>query len=294
MYTYISLHGSHHVAVKSTTTNTPVCACVCACSWRTHLWVLPIAYSISLNSIHLCLHNIMIQGGDDPRDALSCGPLSAKEPLIIGLFCGKCSTMIGHSMGLGHSVLITCHETQMYWILVYYTHACVHTRAQAHIMISSYVRVRSHVCVCEISRYTWIHLRLRDIHYICLCIVTSVHVYISRYSIHLCLRETHYICLCITSNTFVRVRAHVCACAYVCNLTICHADTNVLNKQWDFALRDIHYNVCVTFIYNICVIFIYNLCVTFIYNLCVTFMYSLTIFNTFVSAWHSLYLRVFV
>ena len=30
-----------------------------------------------------------IQGGEDPQDALSCRSFLAKEPLIIGLFCGK-------------------------------------------------------------------------------------------------------------------------------------------------------------------------------------------------------------
>ena len=30
-----------------------------------------------------------VQGDEDPYGALSCGFLSAKEPLIIGLFCDK-------------------------------------------------------------------------------------------------------------------------------------------------------------------------------------------------------------
>jgi len=30
-----------------------------------------------------------VQGGEDPYGALSCRDLSAKEPLIIGLFCDK-------------------------------------------------------------------------------------------------------------------------------------------------------------------------------------------------------------
>jgi len=31
----------------------------------------------------------MIQGGEDSQDALICRSFFAKEPLIIGLFCGK-------------------------------------------------------------------------------------------------------------------------------------------------------------------------------------------------------------
>jgi len=30
-----------------------------------------------------------LQGGEDPYDAVSRGSLSAKEQIIIGLFCGK-------------------------------------------------------------------------------------------------------------------------------------------------------------------------------------------------------------
>jgi len=33
--------------------------------------------------------DLNIQCGEDAYDALSCRSLAAKEPLIIGLFCGK-------------------------------------------------------------------------------------------------------------------------------------------------------------------------------------------------------------
>jgi len=32
---------------------------------------------------------ITLQGATDPSDALSCRSFLAKEPLIVGLFCGK-------------------------------------------------------------------------------------------------------------------------------------------------------------------------------------------------------------
>ena len=31
----------------------------------------------------------IVQGGEDAEDALNCRSLSAKEPLITGLFCGE-------------------------------------------------------------------------------------------------------------------------------------------------------------------------------------------------------------
>jgi len=45
-----------------------------------------------------------VQGGEDPQDALSCRSLSLKEPLIIGLYCGKWPIKIRHPMGLCNPV----------------------------------------------------------------------------------------------------------------------------------------------------------------------------------------------
>ena len=38
---------------------------------------------------YMIAHNIIIQGGEDPQDTLSCRSISAKEPLIVGLFCKR-------------------------------------------------------------------------------------------------------------------------------------------------------------------------------------------------------------
>jgi len=45
-----------------------------------------------------------MQGGEDSQDALSCRLFFAKEPLIIGLFCGKWPMKIRHLMTLRHPV----------------------------------------------------------------------------------------------------------------------------------------------------------------------------------------------
>ena len=50
--------------------------------------------------VHICIYvcidvymyihaDYRVQGGEDSKDALSCRSIFAKEPLIIGLFCGK-------------------------------------------------------------------------------------------------------------------------------------------------------------------------------------------------------------
>jgi len=44
------------------------------------------------------------QGGEDPKDALSCRSFLTREPLIIGLFCGKWPIQMRHPMGLRHPV----------------------------------------------------------------------------------------------------------------------------------------------------------------------------------------------
>jgi len=51
----------------------------------------------------------VIQGGEDPYGALRCRSFIAKEPQIIGLFCGKRPVKIRHPMGLRHPVRSITH-----------------------------------------------------------------------------------------------------------------------------------------------------------------------------------------
>jgi len=67
-----------------------VCVCICVCT--------------SIINPHK-RHDSCIQGGKDAEDAISCRSLSAKEPLIMGLFCGKRPIKIRQPMGLCHPVL---------------------------------------------------------------------------------------------------------------------------------------------------------------------------------------------
>ena len=47
---------------------------------------------------------IVVTGGTDAQDAVRCRSLSAKEPLIIELFCRKRHIKIRHPMPLHHPV----------------------------------------------------------------------------------------------------------------------------------------------------------------------------------------------
>jgi len=60
-----------------------------------YVWIWKYAYMYIHIYIYqyVCIH---IQGGEDQWDALRCRTFSAKEPLIIGLFCGNWPVKIRH------------------------------------------------------------------------------------------------------------------------------------------------------------------------------------------------------
>jgi len=96
-------------------------------------------YPTSIHYVH------SIQSGEDPQDALSCRSLSAKEPLRIGLFCGKWPVKIRHPMGLRHPVPHAWISANVHCV----GHTCVTWLIQyvTWMTHSTHVCVRSHVCV---------------------------------------------------------------------------------------------------------------------------------------------------
>ena len=75
--------------------------------------------------------------------ALSCRSFFAKEPLIIGLICGKWPIKIRHPMGLGHPVYVYTSYANMYVIRVC-TQFTYITKCSTKIMYENYV----HICIC--------------------------------------------------------------------------------------------------------------------------------------------------
>jgi len=63
--------------------------------------------------------NRVIQGGKDAEDALSWRSFSAKEPLSIGLVCGKWTIKIRQPTGFRHSVIVCARS--IHWRLY-----CIH------------------------------------------------------------------------------------------------------------------------------------------------------------------------
>jgi len=62
-----------------------VCVCVCVCVCDT----LCVSVSSLTESQKTESQRLGVQGGEDTYNALSCRSFFAKEPLIIGLLCGK-------------------------------------------------------------------------------------------------------------------------------------------------------------------------------------------------------------
>jgi len=58
------------------------------------------------NIVSSHLRQRQLQGGEDAWAALSCRSLFAKEPPVIGPFCGKRPIKIRHPVGVRHTVTI--------------------------------------------------------------------------------------------------------------------------------------------------------------------------------------------
>ena len=98
-HTYMSVPKVHtHTHICHTHTH----ICLFLRYIHTHIYVIR-------THIYVCqLGADQLQGGDDAWDALSCRSLSAKEPLIMGPFCGKRPIKIRHPRRLCHPVCSVC------------------------------------------------------------------------------------------------------------------------------------------------------------------------------------------
>ena len=85
---------------------------ICVVHYMYHnLYMLHKLYH-TLNTLALNLYrSLLLQGGEDPQDALSCRSFLAKASPIIGLFCGKWPTHTRHPMSLRHPVYLALSLT---------------------------------------------------------------------------------------------------------------------------------------------------------------------------------------
>jgi len=157
------------------------------------IFVLRLMYVTWL--IHTCNPYQIVQGGEDSWDALSCRSFFAKEPLIIGLFCGKWPMKIRHpKYTLAILILQTQHpqcislswmhtyiyiHTHISWMYIYiYTHAYIlNIRVKLHHCDMTHVYVwhgsfeSNFIHVDSIGE--WMHIYIYTHRYI-----LNVHIYI--------------------------------------------------------------------------------------------------------------------
>jgi len=123
-----------HVYVNTPKHMTPcmcvsVCFCVCVCvGVLTRFSTQTIAHVPTIdNKYNRLQRQSMDTWWRNPLDALSCRSFFAKEPLIIGLFCGKGPLKIRHPMGLRDPVHILhihvciCIYIHISWVEILYT-----------------------------------------------------------------------------------------------------------------------------------------------------------------------------
>ena len=125
-----------------------------------------------------CISRVMLQGGEDSSDALSCKSFFVKEPLIIGLFCGEWPMKIRDPTTLRHPVNA---DHNISAVLMFDTHE---------------TEVR--VCVC-----VWIHMNQSEVRvYVCVCVQMNWS------------KVRVYVCACVRMNQS-EVRVYVCVCVYM-------------------------------------------------------------------------------
>jgi len=112
---------------------------------------------------------LMIQDGEDAQDALSCRSLSTKEPLIVGLFCGKRPMKIRHLMHLRHPVFVRCRLVNLKTSNVYPSHLTYTQKTSTCAYLTFFLQIR-----------TQDDARQSESAHVCMRARVSVHMYTMR------------------------------------------------------------------------------------------------------------------
>ena len=92
--------------------------------WNSPIFEGPLTKSQLYRAFEIALSLwIALPGGEDAYGAWSCRSFFAKEPLIIGLFCGKWPAKIRRPMRLGHPVE-PCRTLYVHTCRTLYVHTC--------------------------------------------------------------------------------------------------------------------------------------------------------------------------
>ena len=156
-----------------------------------------------------------LQGGEDTLDALNCRSFFSKEPLILGLFCGKWPRKIRHPMGLCHPdsfvrvawPINTCGMTHLCvrHDALLCAPLCIRTCGTTHVYINTFVNMHTHITTSTHS-HTHIYIYIID-----LCGATPSHAYpwlIVRGVTHSCVRKDP--CMCNVTHSHVWCDSFMC------------------------------------------------------------------------------------
>ena len=160
-----------HIAHIQFTQIVDVCGIPILCTWD----------CTAISCAEFRLYNIWpaLQGGEDLWDALCCRSFFAKEPLILGLFCGKWPVQIRHPMGLCHPVHDVC--VCVMWVSYMYEWYALHEPQKI-----------IYICICRTSED---HIHMSMIFWCSCKALYHIHIYV----IFWCLCNTYH-SLC---NTYV-------------------------------------------------------------------------------------------
>jgi len=102
IYIYIYMNMSKYIYICCSS----ICRCIHVISWQALYAYMYIYIYMYEYMIYLDVCCMQIKSGENTQDALKCRLFSAKEPQIIGRFCGKWPMKIRHPMGLCHLVYL--------------------------------------------------------------------------------------------------------------------------------------------------------------------------------------------
>ena len=113
-------------------------------------WIVSVSYPL-----------VVLQCGEDSWDALSCGSFLAKEPLIVGLFCGKWPMKIKHPVTLCHPVFMQGSFCKCALLTAFKNGVAHAIYISIYIYITAHIDVYIHKIMYTCFVYTYVGLQVR-------------------------------------------------------------------------------------------------------------------------------------
>jgi len=163
--------------------------------------VTRLIYTFAMTHSYVCHDSFVRQpsaGWRKPIGCLSCRSISAKKPLIIGLFCGKWPVNIRHPMTLRQHSTMSCGIASRRCV-IWLIHTCDTTHS--YVSHDSFIRVTRliHTCVMTHS-YVWhdSFVRVSSLMYTC----DPPHSYV-RHDSFVLVHVTRLIRMCALAHSYV-------------------------------------------------------------------------------------------